>query len=156
MEVWRRACPAGGQPDPARGLQAGRVRQQVLRRRHRNRCLLLPPGGAAFRTPAVLLRGDGVRAVHDDSVGVLDVLLAGPQGGARPGGPGGDHPPGHVHHAGQHPEQPPARRLHQGHRRLVRRLRILRLQRSARVRPRQLRFQVKEFRGLRHLLNVTS
>ena len=65
--------------------------------------------------PAVLLRVHNLCPHLHDCSCLLDVLLAGPQGGAGPGGPGGDHPAGHVHHPGQHPEQPPARRLHQGH-----------------------------------------
>ena len=38
-------------------------------------------GAAAVRPPALLLPGDGLRALLHDGVRVLDVLLAGPQGG---------------------------------------------------------------------------
>ena len=38
-------------------------------------------GEAAVRPPAVLLHRDGLRALLHDGVSLLDVLLAGPQGG---------------------------------------------------------------------------
>ena len=63
-------------------------------------------------------------------------------GSASQGGPGGDHLAGHVHHHGLHPAQPAPSRLHQSCRRLVRRLRLLRLQCSPRIRPRQLCLEV--------------
>ena len=53
--------------------------------------------------------------------------------GAGPRGAGGDHAARHVHHPGQHPELPAPGGLHQGHRRLVRGLRLLCLQRAPRV-----------------------
>ena len=38
-------------------------------------------GEAVVRAPALLLHRDGVRALLHDGVSLLDVLLAGPQGG---------------------------------------------------------------------------
>ena len=38
-------------------------------------------GEAAVRPPALLLHRDGLRALLHDGVSLLDVLLAGPQGG---------------------------------------------------------------------------
>ena len=38
-------------------------------------------GEAVVRPPALLLHRDGVRALLHDGVSLLDVLLAGPQGG---------------------------------------------------------------------------
>ena len=40
-------------------------------------------GEAAVRAPALLLHRDGVRALLHDGVSLLDVLLAGPQGGEQ-------------------------------------------------------------------------
>ena len=40
-------------------------------------------GAAAVRPPALLLPGDGVRALLHDGLSLLDVLLAGPQGGEQ-------------------------------------------------------------------------
>ena len=91
------------------------------------RNLLLPESQAPVRPPAVVLHSDGVRALLHDGLRVLDVLLAGPQGGACPCGAGSDDPAGDVHHPGQHPELPAPGRLHQGHRRLVRGLRRVRV-----------------------------
>ena len=62
--------------------------------------------------------------------------------GSRPGSSRGDDSAGDVHHPGQHPELPAPRGLHQGHRRLVRGLRGIRVLRPPGVRPRQLRFKV--------------
>ena len=62
--------------------------------------------------------------------------------GASPSGAGSDDPAGDVHHPGQHTELPAPRGLHQGHRRLVRGLRRLRLLRPAGVRPCELCFKV--------------
>ena len=62
--------------------------------------------------------------------------------GACPCGAGSDDPAGDVHHPGQHTELPAPRGLHQGHRRLVRGLRRLRLLRPAGVRPCELCFKV--------------
>ena len=46
-------------------------------------------GAAAVRPPALLLPGDGLRALLHDGVRVLDVVLAGSQGGELP--PGQSH-----------------------------------------------------------------
>ena len=48
---------------------------------HFYRGVLLPEGQAPVRPTALLLPGDGLRAVLHDGVRLLDVLLAGPQGG---------------------------------------------------------------------------
>lgn len=71
------------------------------------------------RTPAFLLHRDCLRSLLHDRVCVLDVVLAGPQGGAGKGGLGGDHALGHVHHPSQYPELSSTRCLHQGHRCMV-------------------------------------
>ena len=47
------------------------------------RRLLVSAGAAAVRPPALLLPGDGVRALLHDGLSLLDVLLAGPQGGEQ-------------------------------------------------------------------------
>ena len=48
---------------------------------HYCRRVLLSPGEAPVRPAALLLPGDGLRALLHDGVRLLDVLLAGPQGG---------------------------------------------------------------------------
>ena len=135
------------------------------------RRVFLPAGQTPVRAAALLLPGHRLRALLHDRLRVLDVILAGPQGGAGPGGAGSDHPAGHVHHPGQHPELPPACRLHQGNYRssqpvvlkamssknnnvmlnwlpgdrcVVRGLRVLRVQRTAGVRSGQLCVQVEQ------------
>ena len=135
--------PARTQPHPPGWLQAWSFRQQILRRHHCHWRLLLSQSGTSLRSPALLLRGDSVCALHDDCLCILDVVLVGPQGSACEGCPGGDHLAGHVHHPGQYTELPPSSRLHQGHRRLVWRLRLLCLQRSPRICSCQLCLQVK-------------
>ena len=62
--------------------------------------------------------------------------------GPCPGSPGRDDPAGHVHHPGQHPELPAPCGLHQGYWCVVRSMRLLRVQRSARVCSGKLCFQV--------------
>ena len=62
--------------------------------------------------------------------------------GSRAGGAGCDDAAGHVDDAGLDQQLAAAGRLHQGHRRLVRRLRLLRLQLTAGVRAGQLRLKV--------------
>ena len=64
---------------------------------------------------ALLLHRDSLCSLLHDGVSVLDVLLAGPQGGAGQGCLGGHHLAGHVHHPGQHPELLAPGGLHQGH-----------------------------------------
>ena len=48
---------------------------------HYCRRVLLSPGEAPVRPAALLLPGDGVRTLLHDGVRVLDVVLAGSQGG---------------------------------------------------------------------------
>ena len=62
--------------------------------------------------------------------------------GAGAGGSGRDDAARHVDHAGLHQQLAAAGRLHEGHRRLVGRLRHLRLLRALGVRAGQLRVQV--------------
>ena len=107
-----------------------------------SRDVFLPASEAPLLPAALLLHRHRLRPLLHDGLRLLDVLLAGPQGGAGQGGAGRDDPAGDVHHPGQHPEQPAARGLHQGHRRLVRGLCLLRLRGTAGVRDGQLRLQV--------------
>ena len=90
----------------------------------------------------VVLHLDHLHPVLHDRAGVLVLLLVGLQGGASQGGLGGDHPAGHVHHHGLDPEEFAPSGVHQGGRRLVRRLRLLRLQCSPRICSCQLCIEV--------------
>ena len=108
-----------------------------------SRDVFLPQSEASLLPSALFLHRHRLRPLLHDGLRLLDVLLAGPQGSARQSGPGSDDPAGDVHHAGQHTELPPARGLHQGHRRLVRGLCLLRLRSFTRVRNGQLRLQVR-------------
>ena len=62
--------------------------------------------------------------------------------GSCPSGAGSDDPAGDVHHPGQYTELPAPRGLHQGHRRLVRGLRLLRIWSPVGIRDGELRLQV--------------
>ncbi len=62
--------------------------------------------------------------------------------GACSSGPGCDDAVGHVDHASLHQLVSAARSLHQGHRRVVWRVRHFRLRRPARIRSSQLRLKV--------------
>ena len=95
------------------------------------RNLQLPFSQHCDSSRVVLLHPDHLHPVLHDRAGVLVLLLVGLQGGASQGGLGGDHPAGHVHHHGLDPEEFAPSGVHQGGRRLVRRLRLLRLQCSS-------------------------
>ena len=91
----------------------------------------LSQSGLGLCERVVVLHPDHLHPVLHDRAGVLVLLLVGLQGGASQGGLGGDHPAGHVHHHGLDPEEFAPSGVHQGGRRLVRRLRLLRLQCSS-------------------------
>ena len=97
---------------------------------------------AGVQARVLVLPADHLRALLHVGHRVLGQLLAGQPLRARQGGPGGHHPPHHVHPDRRGQQVPAPRRLHQGHRRLERGLRPLCLLRSPGVCHRQLRFQI--------------
>ena len=109
---------------------------------HLTRGVQLSQSGSGLCQRTFFLHPDHLHPLLHDCPRLLVLVLAGLQGSASKGGPWGDHPAGHVHHHGLHTAKPPSSRLHQGSRRLVRRLCLLCLQCSPGICPGQLCFKV--------------
>ena len=74
---------------------------------------------ASVRKTTLLLHRDSLCSVFNDSLSVVDVILAGSQGCACKSSSRSDNSAGHVNHASKYSELSATRGIHQGDRCLV-------------------------------------